>query len=129
MNNKIKIAFDMDDVICKRPKKYEYLGEKKYEYCKPIKKNIKIINNLHEKNFYIIIYTSRGMTQFKSNLKLVKRKLNLITKNQLKKWEVKYDKLYMGKVHYDLLIDDKAINSKSVNISKILRFLKKNQVN
>ena len=125
MSYRIRIAFDMDDVICKRSKKFEHLGVKKYDFCMPIKKNIKIINNLHKKNFFIIIYTSRGMTQFNSNLTLIKRKLSKLTLNQLKKWNVKYDKFYMGKIHYDLLVDDKAINSKGVNLSKILSILKK----
>ena len=32
-----------------------------------------------------------------------------LTKNQLKKWKVKYTKLLLGKPPYDLIIDDKAL--------------------
>jgi hypothetical protein len=32
-----------------------------------------------------------------------------ITVKSLKKWGVKHNGLYMGKIHYDLLIDDKAM--------------------
>ena len=123
MNKKIKIAFDLDEVICKRPKNLENLGVDKYQHCRPIKKNIDLINKLYDKNFFIMIYTSRGMTQFNANIKLIKKKLQKLTLNQLKKWGVKYDRFCMGKLHYDLLIDDKAINSKGVKLKDIKNIL------
>ena len=36
----------------------------------------------------------------------------ILTKKQLKKWDVKYHKLLMCKPSYDLYIDDKALNFK-----------------
>ena len=47
-----------------------------------------------------------------------------LTKNQLKKWKVKYTKLLLGKPSYDLIIDDKALGfSKKKWINQIKKKL------
>ena len=114
------IAFDLDDVICTRPKKYEHLGLGKYKYCKPIKKMIKIVNQLYDTNM-IKIYTSRGMTILNGNVSLVYAKLYTLTLKHLKQWGVKYDVLVMGKTQYDILIDDKVINSSKINKASYIK--------
>ena len=46
------------------------------------------------------------------------------TSDQLSKWGVKYHELIMCKAPYDLLIDDKAVNSREINsIDDIKNFL------
>ncbi len=69
MNKNTIIAFDLDDVLCKRPAYVNNLGKNKYEYCKPIKKNIKILNNLYNDGFKIVIFSSRGMSYYEANIK------------------------------------------------------------
>ena len=96
MRDKV-IAFDLDDVICYRDE--EDGRVKKYHSCKPYYKMIDIVNQCHDQGAHIVIYTARGMTSFDGNPH---------------DWDVKYHKLVMGKLHYDLLIDDKAINSNDV---------------
>ena len=56
--------------------------------------------------------------------KLVIKKIKPLTVAQLKKWGVKYHKLYFGKPSYDLFIDDKALFFKN-NWST---FFKKNNI-
>ena len=46
------------------------------------------------------------------------------TNEQLNSWGLKYHQLVMGKIHYDILIDDKAINSFNINKNTIITFLK-----
>jgi hypothetical protein len=111
------ICFDIDNVICKTDKK------KNYRKSKPILKNIKIINFLYDKGHKIIIFTARYMGRCKGDIKLVIKKIKPLTIAQLKKWGVKYHKLYFGKPSYDLFIDDKALFFKK-NWST---FLKKKQ--
>ena len=48
--------------------------------------------------------------QFKKYLILQKKKAKKITLNQLKKWKVKFHKIYFGKPSSDFYIDDKALN-------------------
>lgn len=118
------IAFDLDDVICYRSKDYEHLGPNKYDYCEPDNYVIEMINSLYEDGNKIVIYTARGMSQFKGDVVRIYSELYSKTIQQLNDWGLKYDQLVMGKIHYDLLIDDKCMNSKKVTKEEIVSFLK-----
>ena len=111
MRNKI-IAFDLDDVLCYRTSEKGKI--KKYHSCEPNKDMIDIVNQCHDAGNKIIVYTARGMTSFGGRINDIYSNLYLITFEQLKDWGVKFDQLVMGKIHYDLLIDDKALNSERV---------------
>lgn len=99
---KKKYCFDLDGVICKTRKNY-------YTKSKPIKSSIKVINKLYDEGNYIFIYTSRFMGRSKENIKLANKKGYELTLNQLKKWNLKFHKLLMGKPSYDVIVDDKAV--------------------
>jgi len=117
------IAFDLDDVICYRPNGYEHLGPQKYDYCQPNLEVIDFINDLYEEGGKIIIYTARGMSQYKGNVPLIYSELYTKTINQLDSWGLKYDQLIMGKIHYDVLVDDKVLNYSDLTKEKIKKFL------
>lgn len=108
------IAFDLDDTLCFRPKHFEHLGEEKYKYCEPIQEMIDFCNKLYDEGFKIIIYTARGMSTFHGDVNEIYNNLYQLTINDLNKWGVKYHSLVMGKIHYDLLIDDKVMNTSDV---------------
>lgn len=97
------ICFDLDGVICRTK-------ENNYSKSKPIKKNIKMINYLHNKGHFIKIFTARYMGRSKEDSSLAKKRGYKATLNQLKKWKVNYDTLIFGKPSYDLFIDDKNLN-------------------
>lgn len=122
MTNKKILCFDLDNVICKT-KKNNYLKSK------PKKKIITLINSLFRTNKYTIkIYTARGMGIYKGNLKLAKKKLQKLTLNQLKKWKLNYHELVMGKISYDVFVDDKCFGFKEnwyINFKK--KYLFKNE--
>jgi histidinol phosphatase-like enzyme len=124
MNKQKIIAFDLDDVICSRQEGYENLGPLKYSYCQPYEETIELINSLYDDGYKIIIYTARGMSQFAGNIIEIYTKLYNLTNEQLKSWGVKYHQLVMGKIHYDVLIDDKALNSHNIDKQSIINFLK-----
>jgi hypothetical protein len=117
------IAFDLDDVICYRPKQYEHLGPNKYNYCKSNQSIVDIVNSLHDEGNKIVIYTARGMSQYNGNVALIYSELYCKTIQQLNDWGLKYDQLVMGKIYYDVLIDDKALNSSNLLKEDILKFL------
>lgn len=117
------IAFDLDDVICYRSKGYEHLGPNKYDYCKSNQSVVDLVNSLYDKGNKIIIYTARGMSQYKGNVALIYSELYSKTIQQLNDWGLKYDQLVMGKIHYEVLIDDKALNSSNLLEEDILKFL------
>ena len=102
-------AFDLDDTLCTRSTDLEHLGPDKYKHCIPIHKMIEKVNKLYNDGHTIYIYTARGMGQFKGDLVKVYNNLYVLTLDSLKEWGVKHHGLIMGKLHYDLLIDDKSI--------------------
>lgn len=129
MNKQKIIAFDLDDVICFRPTGYEDLGPEKYSYCQPYEETIQLVNSLYDEGHKILIYTARGMSQCKGNVDKIYELLYDKTVEQLILWEVKYHKLIMGKIHYDVLIDDKSLNSNEINKDKITNFLFEKNIN
>ena len=67
------------------------------------------------------------MGRNKENRYLAKKQGLAMTKKQLKKWGLKYDKLIFGKPSYDFFVDDKNFKYKknwSVKIKKYLRLKK-----
>ena len=100
------ICFDIDGVICNQVK------DGIYEKAKPYKKNIEAINNLYKKKYRIILFTSRYMGRTRGNVKLVNKIGYKFTHQQLKKWNLKFHKLIMGKPSYDVIVDDKSLNYK-----------------
>ena len=123
MSKQQTIAFDLDDVICFRDSRYENLGPKKYNYCQPYPETIKIVNSFYDEGHKIIVYTARGMSQFDGDVQLIYENLYEKTKEHLKEWGLKYHSLVMGKIHYDVLIDDKALNSKDIDKKLIENFI------
>ena len=121
--NKKIIAFDLDDVLCTRDSSIS--GIEKYLSCEPIQEMINICNQCYDDGFEVTIYTARGMSQFKGNVNKIYSNLYNLTLDQLQNWGVKFDQLVMGKIHYDLLIDDKALRSDRVtsigNVKEVLQ--------
>ena len=94
----MNIYVDIDETICITP------ADRDYTKSKPIKSNIKRINDLFDAGNKITYWTARGT--------VTKIDWFEITKNQLNLWGCKYHDLSVGeKPAYDLLICDKAINS------------------
>lgn len=115
MLKKKTICFDIDGVICKTK-------NGNYKNSKPIKKNINLINSLFNKGYHIKIFTARYMGRTNDNRRLAQLKAKNLTISQLKKWKVKYNSIYFGKISYDMIVDDKAIFFKK-NWTKHLKHL------
>lgn len=99
MSYKTTYCFDLDGTICN-------IFEKQYSNATPYVEVIEKINKLYDEGCEIVIFTARGGTS--------KIDYNELTVSQLKKWNVKYHKLIdKNKPHFDILIDDKAINAKT----------------
>lgn len=104
------IAFDLDDTLCFRDPKFEHLGFEKYKFCEPIPEMINKLNKLYDEGNTIYVYTARGMATFKGDTMKIYNALYCMTLESLKEWGIKHHGLIMGKLHYDLLIDDKAMS-------------------
>lgn len=106
--------FDIDNTIC-------HTVNRNYSAAKPNKRVIKIINSLKKKGHIIKLFTSRYMGRHNDNIKLVKKKYYKKTLDQIKKWNVNFDVLIMGKPSYDFFIDDKSLNPKIIDIKKFFK--------
>lgn len=87
------IFVDIDNTIC------ETKGED-YRGAIPVQKRIEKLNKLHEEGNTIVLWTARGSGSgvcWKG-----------VTKEQLKKWNVKYHELRFKKPVFDIIIDDRA---------------------
>ena len=105
----MKIYVDIDNTIC-------YTDNGEYKNSLPNYENICKVNALYENN-EIILWTARGtMTGIN---------WFMLTQKQLKEWNVKYHELRMGKPAFDILIDDRTLNSlyhwNSFNVNRILK--------
>ena len=90
-------AVDIDGTICTDTK-----GN--YDKCKPYTNVIEKINEMYDSGHTILLFTARGTTSG--------RDLYDFTKHQVESWNLKFHQLILGKPHFDILIDDKAINNK-----------------
>ena len=95
-------VFDIDDTICKT-------NGRDYKNSTPIKERINRVNEIYDEGHTVIFHTGRGMGSSHNNVVLVYKRYFELTKNQLNKWGVKYDDLFMGKPAGDIYIDDKGI--------------------
>lgn len=111
------ICFDIDNVICSTV-------NADYKNSLPIKENIKFINKLFKKGYFIKLFTARFMGRNKENAIIAKKKGYLFTKKQLIFWGVKYHELIFGKPSYDIFVDDKNIETNNNWHKKLLKILK-----
>lgn len=94
--NKKIYMIDIDGTICSKT-------NSEYKKCLPFKEQINKFNKLYDDGHEINYWTARGANSGKN--------WDFFTVKQLNKWGVKYHTINRGKPHYDVWIDDKAINS------------------
>ena len=107
MKNKIAktFCFDIDNVICRTK-------GRNYSKSTPNKEIIKTINNLYENGHHIKIFTARYMGRNNDNKRKAYSEGFKKTFKQLKKWNLKFHRLIMGKPTFDICVDDRALGFK-----------------
>jgi len=101
MKKKITFCFDIDNTICKTKLS-------NYNSSIPDKRAIEMINKLYAKGHIIKINTARYMGRNKDNISKSNKKGYKKTIIQLKKWGLKFHKLFLSKPSSDIYIDDKS---------------------
>ncbi len=115
MKKKI-FCFDLDNTLC-ISKNNNYLKSK------PKKEAIKTVNHLFHNGHTIKIYTARYMGRSNDKLKNKKEIKDNIIK-QLKKFGIKYHKLFISKPSADIYIDDKSYGYDSSWIKNLVKLKK-----
>lgn len=100
----MKYVFDLDGTICSDSK-----GN--YRNAKPIPTRVSAINGLYDQGHTIVIFSARGMGRSGGNRLIVHLRWYILTKSQLKRWNVRYHKLRLGKPAGDIYVDDKGSNA------------------
>lgn len=96
------IYVDIDNTLCISDK-YDADGELDYTKSIPIQKNIEKVNNLFQQH-KIVLFTARGKRTGKIDWRD-------FTVSQIKTWGINFHEINFGKPHFDILIDDKAVNN------------------
>jgi len=81
-----------------------------YENSTPKIERIEFNNRLYDDGHEIIYYTARGMSRTGGDAVKSHNLFYDLTKSQLDKFGVRYNKIILGKPAADLYIDDKGIN-------------------
>jgi hypothetical protein len=76
---------------------------------------VKVVNDCYDRGHEIVIYTARGMFSLGGNRDEIYHNLYDLTRKQLDDWGIKYHKLILGKIFFDVLIDDKVARIDRVN--------------
>ena len=96
-------VFDIDGTICSNTG-----GD--YDKAEPLQERIDKINQLHADGHVIVFQTARGMGRSGNSFVYAHEAFYDLTRQQLLKWGVKFDSLFLGKPAGDFYIDDKGIS-------------------
>lgn len=117
MKKKLIFCFDLDNTICKTQ-------SNNYSQSRPNKKAITIINKLFDNGHYIKINTARYMGRSNDNILRAKKRGYKKTYSQLKKWNLKFNKLLITKPSADIYIDDKSYGYNPNWIKNFKKYIK-----
>jgi capsule biosynthesis phosphatase len=100
----MRIAVDLDGVICQLKKPNESYGE-----LEPMPGAIERIRKLKSAGHSIIILTARNMETCQSNVGRVMKNVGRLTLEWLDRMGIEYDEIYFGKPNAELYLDDRAM--------------------
>jgi capsule biosynthesis phosphatase len=103
---KLRWVFDLDNTLVTKP---EISG--KYESVRPNRKVISFVQKLFNTGHHIIINTARGMLSCNEDINTITKNVKPCIELTLKKYDIPYHELILGKPYGDVYIDDKAVNS------------------
>ena len=107
MFSEYSFVFDIDGTICPIKK-----SDVKYEDLIPYSEIVDKIKYYHQNGAKIILFTSRNMNSYNSNIGLINKNTAKILLDWLEKWQIPYDEIIYGKPwpgHKGFYVDDRTI--------------------
>lgn len=107
INEENVIVFDIDGTLCRDKKQNQT-----YLEVEPKEEILKKLIDYRQKNFYIILYTSRQMRTYQGNLGKINANTAKTLFEWLDKYNIPYDEVHFGKPwcgKNGFYVDDKAI--------------------
>lgn len=89
----MRIVIDIDGTICET-------NGNDYHNARYIPSRIANINKMWLDGHYIVLFSGRGSLSGKDYYELTKKQLDTVG--------IKYDELHLGKIPYDIWVDDKS---------------------
>ncbi len=107
MYSDYSFIFDVDGTLCpiKKP-------DEEYADLVPIPDMVEKLKFYHEHGAHIVLFTSRNMRTYNGDLTLIEKNTRPIMEAWLKKWDIPYDELIMGKPwpgHKGFYVDDRSV--------------------
>jgi len=99
-----RIVFDLDGTICRHKKL-----DQSYSTVLPIDGMPELLKELADLGHYIIIHTARNMRTYNGNLSDIKKYQEPVILDWLKKHNITYHELVIGKPWADIYIDDRGL--------------------
>jgi len=95
------IYIDIDETICRTPNPPG--TPRDYSKAIPNPRNIALVNELYDMGHNIVMWTARGMRTGTDWTE--------VTAKQMNEWGVKHHELRLDKPPFNILIDDKVLNT------------------
>jgi capsule biosynthesis phosphatase len=118
---KITLIYDLDKTLCTKKQKGET-----YADVQPIQSMIDQLNRFYDEGFEIIISTARNMVTQGGDVGGVLANVGPDTFDWLKRYEIRYHKIYFQKPYGDLYIDDKSCLNDVNEIERRVNAIKNN---
>lgn len=96
------IVFDIDETVLTTK-------DRDYANSKPIESVVEKIKNLKQLGWRVVLHTARGMGRSNNNIEDVAKEVEKEIKHSLKKHQIPYDELILGKTWAAVYVDDKAM--------------------
>ncbi len=100
-------VFDIDGTLCPIKKK-----EERYEDIVPYRNMVEKLKYYKENGAKIVLFTSRNMNSYNSNIGVINKKTAKILLEWLDKWDIPYDEIIYGKPwpgHKGFYVDDRTV--------------------
>lgn len=105
----MRVVFDLDGTLC-WPNEGGRNSQEKYAQALPREDVIRVLRDMKESGWYVIISTARRMLTHCGDLEAVIRDVGELTAEWLEKHGVPYDELQFGKPYSSTwYVDDKAL--------------------
>jgi capsule biosynthesis phosphatase len=112
MSDPKTFCVDLDGTLVSFPR---IIGD--YNSVEPIYKNILFLQNIKKRGHRIIIHTARGMLSCNGDVGLIEKIHYSVIEDTLKRFDIPYDEILLGKPLADFYIDDLSVNAAS-NLEK-----------
>ena len=101
------LVMDIDGTICPIKR-----SDENYSDITPFPEMVQRIRKCKESEARIVLFSSRNMNSFHGDIEKINAYTVPILKEWLKKWEIPYDELIMGKPwpgHHGFYVDDRSV--------------------